>query len=122
MEEEKTKKKDLLKRFLEFAVSIIKLASDLPKNPAGFAISSQIIRSGTSIGANCNEAQDAISRKEFTKTINISLKEARETLYWLELIAMSNLLPSHKTDSLNKECNEIIAILSASVKKLKSSL
>lgn len=100
MENGKLNKKDLLERFFKFAIEIIKLAGKLPKTPAGYAIASQIIRSGTSIGANSEEAQDAISRKEFLKTINISLKEARETCYWLKIIDHSGLLPEEDISQL----------------------
>ena len=79
-------KDELLERLLSFSVKIITLASKLPRTPSGFAIAGQIIRSGTSIGANCEEAQDSSSRKEFLNKINISLKEARETYYWLKVI------------------------------------
>lgn len=122
MDNGKLRKKDLLERLFKFAINIIKLAGKLPKTPAGFAIASQIIRSGTSVGANCEEAQDSISRKEFLKTINISLKEARETNYWLRIIYSADLLLKDELDSLLQECNEIIAILTASVKKLKGTL
>ncbi len=122
MENGKLQKRDLRDRLFSFSVRIIGIATLLPKTPAGFAIASQIIRSGTSIGANCEEAQDAISRKEFLKSLNISLKEARETKYWLKIIQKTFLLPQEKLDDILKENDEIIAILTASVKKLKSSL
>lgn len=122
MEKGKLKRNNLLERFFNFAIEIIKMATLLPKTPAGFAIASQVIRSGTSIGANCEEAQDAISRKEFLKTLNISLKEAKETRYWLRIIKETELLQREKLDDILKENNEIIAIFTASVKKLKKSI
>ncbi|EKD64956.1 MAG: hypothetical protein ACD_50C00232G0005, partial [uncultured bacterium] len=76
---------DITVRCFNFGVDIVRLANKLPKTPAGFAIASQIIRSGTSVGANVVEAQDAISKKEFIRMMFISLKECRETLYWLAL-------------------------------------
>ena len=112
-------KQELLDRLLKFAVRIIRLANRLPKTPAGFAIANQIVKSGTSIGANCEEAQEALSRKDFLKTINISLKEARETRYWLKVISASELLSISLVDPELKECVEIIAILTSSVKTLK---
>ncbi len=72
-------KNELLKRLLKFSVKIIALSSKLPKTPAGYAIASQIVRSGCSVGANCEEAQNSISAKEFLHSVNIALKEARET-------------------------------------------
>jgi four helix bundle protein len=72
---------DIKFRTLKFSVLIIKLSLLLPRNAAGFAIASQIVRSGTSIGANIHEAQDSSSKKEFIHSMTISLKEARETEY-----------------------------------------
>lgn len=114
-------KYDIKIRTLEFGISVVKIASQFPKTPAGFALASQVIRSGTSIGANIAEAQDAISKKEFTKTINISLKETRETLYWLILIREVGFLDKNTLNSEINEAKEIRAILSAIVKKSKSS-
>jgi len=115
-------KKELLGRLLKFAIRIVLLSGKLPKTPAGFAIANQVIRSGTSIGANCEEAQDAFSVKDFLKTINISLKEAKETGYWLKVIKYSGLLPGEHVDRELDECNEIIAILISSVKTTKRKL
>lgn len=122
MENKKYKKTDLFDKLFNFSIKIIVLSGKPPKTPAGFAIASQIIRSATSVGANCQEAQDAISRKEFLKSINISLKEARETKYWLEIIKESKLLDEANVDYEVSECSEIIAILTKSVKTIKSSL
>ena len=120
-ENEKMKNKnDLLSRLLRFAVRIIILASKLHKTPAGFALANQIIRSGTSIGANCEEAQDAFSRKDFLKTINISLKEAKETRYWLKVIKLSGFLSASSINPELQECNEITAILITSIKTIKN--
>lgn len=122
MENGKLQKKDILERLFKFSITIIKLASELPRTPAGFAIASQVIRSGTSIGANAEEAQDAISRREFLTKMNISLKEARETRYWLMIIKESKLISGLLIEELISESNEIIAILVVSVRKLKNSL
>jgi len=109
----------LLDRLVSFSVSIIKLASYLPKTPAGFAIANQLIRSATSIGANCEEAQDALSHKDFVHSINIALKEARETRYWLKVIQLSHLVEYGLVQIELEECGEIIAILISTVKSLK---
>lgn len=106
-------------RSFQFGIRVIRLVQNLPKNQAGYAISSQVIRSGTSIGANIAEAQDASSRLDFTHCLNISLKEARETEYWLKLIVGSGLLPRHQMTPILVEIEEIIKILRTSVKKLK---
>ena len=102
------------------SVRIIKMVQELPKTPAGYAIANQIIRSGTSIGANIAEAQDASSRVDFTHCLNISLKEARETEYWLRLIVESEIQPRSKMTPLLVEIEEIVKILRASLKKLRN--
>lgn len=112
---------DIIERTLNYGVSIIKLASQLPKTPAGFVVADQTIGSGTSVGANVVEAQDAISKKEFIKIINTSLKECRETLYWLELIKRSNLLPAWKVEPHISEGKEIRAILATIIKNAKKN-
>jgi len=112
---------DLPERFLKFSVRIIRLANKLPKTPAGFAVASQLIKSGTSIGANYYEAQDASSRNDFLNKISISLREARETHYWLMVIKLSQLLPGDLVDPEIVECNEIISILVKSVKTTKKN-
>ncbi|MCL5794964.1 MAG: four helix bundle protein [Patescibacteria group bacterium] len=110
---------DITHRTREFAIVIVNLSKKLPKNPAGFAIGSQIIRSGTSIGANVEEAQDAISKKEFIHSMNIALKEARETYYWLIIIKESKLIGNSKFIFVLNENIEIIKILRTIVKKSK---
>lgn len=112
-------KRDLGERLLRFSVRIIALASELPKSPAGYALANQIIRSACSVGANFSEAQDAISSKEFLHSLNISLKEARETLYWLNVIKMSRLIQSNTVNHEIEECGQIVAILVSTVKSLK---
>lgn len=113
-------KKELFSRMTRFAVRIVLLASSLPKTLAGFAVASQLVRSGTSIGANVQEAQDASSRKDFIQKLSISLREARETHYWLDIIVMSKLLSSGNIDELQQECEEFVAILVTSLKSAKN--
>ena len=110
---------DITERTLKFAVEIIKLSNKLPGNPSGFAIANQIVRSGTSIGANIQEAQDAISKKEFIHSMNIALKETKETNFWLEVIRQSNILDQKDLENILKEICEIIKILTTIVKKAK---
>ena len=80
--------KNFLDRLLKFSVSVINLSNQLPKTPAWFAIASQFIRSGTSIGANVEEAQDASSTKDFVQKLSIALRKARETNYWLKIMQL----------------------------------
>ena len=109
-------------RLLNFSVRIILLVSKLPKTPAGFAIANQLVKSGTSIGANFMEAQDASSLKDFIQKLSISLREARETDYWLKVIEKAGLLGSKDIEGELEECNEIIAILAKSIKSSKSKV
>ena len=97
------------------------LANKLPKTPAGFAIAKQIIRSGTSVGANFVESQDASSAKDFIQKLSISLREARETFYWLKVIEKSGLLSSIEINKDLDECNQVIAILVKSIKSSKKN-
>lgn len=106
-------------RTFKLGVRIITMVKSLPRNPAGFALGNQIIRSGTSIGANIIEAQDAMSKPDFIHCMNIALKEARETDYLLKMIVESGLIPKQKMALLLAEIEEIVKILRASLKKLK---
>lgn len=115
-------KKTLSVRLLHFSVMIIKIANSLPKTAAGYVIASQIIKSATSVGANFTESQDASSMKDFIQKMNISLREARETEYWLEVIHLSGLLSVNEIEEVLRETREIIAILTATVKSSKSKL
>ena len=101
-----------------FAIRIIKLYQHLRKQSHLSDISRQILRSGTSVGANIEEAVGAQSQKDFIHKLSISYKEARETRYWLRLLKDTQVLPAQISDSLIKDCEEILAILG----KIKSTL
>jgi len=110
-------------RALEFGVRIIKFADKLPKSVAGAVLVKQLIRSGTSIGANMEEADGASSKADFINKVTIARKEARETHYWLQLIKKADLL-HHKDnivelDNLIKESDELKRVLSAIVNKAR---
>ncbi|OIP57557.1 MAG: four helix bundle protein [Candidatus Levybacteria bacterium CG_4_10_14_0_2_um_filter_36_16] len=113
---------DIDKRTLKFGVAIINFIKFLPKNTSGYCIGNQIIRSGTSIGANVEEALGAHTKSDFVYKINIAKGEARETKYWLKLISESKLLPNSTINPLLKEVDELVAILSTIVKKSKMNL
>lgn len=106
-------------RAFSFSIRIVKMARAMSKDPAGYALGSQVIRSGTSIGANIEEAQGAISKKDFIHCMQISLKEARETLYWIKVIGEAGLLPLSRTNLIVKENVEIIKILTTILKHAK---
>lgn len=104
-----------------FALRIIKLYKFL-KRKGEDVMSKQVLRSGTSIGANVAEGIFAQSRDDFASKNSIALKEARETYYWLDLLISAGYLPeSESTRTLLAECKELIAILVATVKTAKSS-
>jgi len=92
------------------------MVSALSKNIASDAVGKQVVRSGTSIGANIAEAQGAVSKKEFVYHMNIAKKEARETLFWLRIICEAELISENKLKNLIDENNQIIAILVTIVK------
>ncbi|NBC48328.1 MAG: four helix bundle protein [Gammaproteobacteria bacterium] len=83
-------------------------------------LANQLLRSGTSIGANIEEAQASQSKADFLSKYSIACKEARETLYWLRLLAATEVVPEHRLSDLLTECNELIAILTAIIRKLRS--
>ncbi|NES17947.1 MAG: four helix bundle protein [Symploca sp. SIO3E6] len=108
-------------RTLNFSIRIVNLCKFLRENGGtGYDISKQLIRSGTSIGANVEEAQNAESKPDFIHKMTIALKEARETNYWLKiLIATEKQLEARLLPILN-ESNELIAIIHAIIKNTKS--
>lgn len=112
---------DIRDRTFKFGVEIVKLVMILPKNIAGNAIGNQLIRSGTSIGANVEEAQNSGSRKEFIHGLTIALKEARETDYWLRITDEIGLIGKLRLKFALTEIKEIIKILTAIIKKTKNS-
>ncbi len=111
---------DMAERTKKFALRVIRLVDALPETPTGRTLSVQFLRSGTSIGANYREASRAGTKKHFTSILTISLREADETLYWLELLEESGIVKPNLLAPLRSECNELVAILAASVKTAKS--
>jgi len=104
--------RDIVERTFEFAVRIVKLADTLARRSRiGEKLALQIIKSGTSIGANIEEAQAAESRLDFIHKYRISLKEARETKYWLRLIVGANLLTEKSVAGLRIEADEISRVI-----------
>lgn len=110
---------DLRDRTKKFALRVIRLVSALPKNREGDVLGRQLLRSGTSIGANYREALRASSKRHFVSTLQIALREADETLYWLELIVEADIMKASRLRGLQQECDEWIAILAQTVKTAK---
>jgi len=107
---------DLKKRTKAFALRILKLVYALPKTTDGRALASQIVRSGTSVAANYRAACRARSTADFAAKMGIVEEEADETLFWLELLEESELVPAAKLAAIKQEANELIAITIASIK------
>lgn len=110
---------DLSDRFLDFAARTIALVGALPKNQVGRHIAGQLLRSGTSVGSNYEEARGAESRADFVHKLSISWKEARETWYWLRLVDRVQLIKPVRVVRLLQEANEISAILGKSLATAK---
>jgi four helix bundle protein len=110
--------RDLGPRTKMFARRIIRLYIALPKNDAAIQIlGKQALRAGTSVGANYREAQRARSKAEFTSKIGDCLKEADETLYWLELLMEESFVPAKRLQPLATEANELVAIFTTISKR-----
>ena len=109
----------LLPKSMDFAVSVIHLVKHL-KSQRESIISNQIGRSGTSIGANIREAQYANSRADFISKLQIALKEANETGYWLELLFRTNYIAEAEYQSLDSACTRICVMLIASLNTAKA--
>ena len=106
---------DIAERLIDFAVRIIRLGAALPKNQVGKHIAGQVIRSGTSVGANYEEARGAESRADFIHKVTIALKELRESLFWLKVIDRAEMLPHKRMVEIIREADELCAILTSSV-------
>ena len=109
------------KSFL-FALQIIKLSRYIKETYSEFDIARQILKSGTSIGANIREAKNAQSPMDFISKMSIALKEADETQYWLELIHASEMMPENDYLFANRDLKELIAMLTSSIKTAKTKV
>lgn len=104
-----------------FAIRIVRLYKTLTMERREYILSKQILRSGTSIGANVAESVYAISRADFLSKLYIALKETSETEYWLDLLAETGYITSEEFTSLREDCRELLLILSSITKSLKDS-
>ncbi|OQA28106.1 MAG: hypothetical protein BWY57_03548 [Betaproteobacteria bacterium ADurb.Bin341] len=102
-----------------FAIRIVRLFQWLCKERNEYILSKQILRCGTSIGANVEEASGAYSGKDFAAKIQIAFKEALETRYWLRLLHDTDYIQTSAFESLNNDCEELVRILSATTKTLR---
>ena len=113
---------DLRDRTKAFALRVMKMVDNLPRNRKAGVLSGQILRSATSVAANYRSACRSRSPSEFASKVCIALEEADETGLWLELIVESGLLPAKRLADLQKECNELTAILFASQRTARNKL
>ena len=105
-----------------FAIRIVRLYQYLSTEKKEFVLSKQLLRSGTSIGANLAEAIYGISEKDFLSKVYISLKECAETKYWLELLFKTNYLTEQQYQSINEDCTELIKLLTSIAKTISTKL
>ena len=109
-------------RTRKFALRVINLAESLPMTPAANVIRYQLLRSGTSVGANYRAACRAKSRKDFIAKLGTVEEEADESIYWMELLIESNLMPAIRLKNLIDEANEIVSVVVASIKTARDNL
>jgi four helix bundle protein len=106
----------------KFAIRIVKLYKHLCDEKKEFVLSKQILRSGTSIGANLYESEYGISKKDFLMKVYISLKECSETIYWLELLFETGYILENEFNSINNDAVELLKILTATTKTTSQNL
>lgn len=110
-------KRDLCDRTFQFASRVVRLCQGLDEKPGvARTLGRQLLRSGTSIGANVEEGQGGQSRADFVSKYSIACKEARETNYWLRLLAATDIVPEAKLKDLLEESNQLVAILTTIIK------
>ena len=102
-----------------FSIRIVRLYSFLRKEKREYVMSKQLLRSGTSIGANLAEAECAISRADFLSKVYIALKEVMETIYWLELLHETDYLTNDQYSSIHKDAEELRRMLSSTTKTMR---
>lgn len=112
----------ILGKCMNFAVRVTKLRRYLIEEKHEYDISKQLLRSGTSIGANMAESQNAASSKDFIAKATIALKEGRESLYWIELLYKTDYISSEQYHSLSADCVELLKLLTSIIKTTKSNL
>ncbi len=111
-------KPDILQRSFDFGVEVIKFVRKLPRETVSYVLGRQLVRSGTSIAANIEEAQASVSRVDFSNKMGIALKEARETNLWLRFIYKAELIHEEFINSLLDESDQIKKILGSISKKV----
>ena len=117
------KKPNVIKdKSFEFAVRIVNLYKFLAFQKSEFVLSKQLLKSGTSIGANIEEALGSQSNKEFISKLHISYRESKESLYWLKLLYKTDFINEKEFISLSKDCEELIMIIVSIIKSSKQKI
>lgn len=106
----------------DFAVRIVRLCQYLKEQKHEYVVSKQLLRSGTSIGANINEALSGISRKDFLSKMYIAFKECRETQFWLRLLYRTGYLDEREFNSIGADCTELLRMLSGITRTTSQSM
>lgn len=107
----------IVERSFEFAVRVVRLCRFLEtQDRVSRTLANQLLRAGTSIGANIEEAQAGQSKADFTAKMSIARKEARETLYWLKLLKAAEIVEAEKLNDITREADELVRILTSIVK------
>ena len=117
----KDDKRDLQERTKQFALSVIRTFSIIPKTTEAQVLGKQLLRSGTSVGANYREAYRGRSKAEFIAKCGDSLRELEETAYWLELLVDGNMIPPERLVAIRRECDELLAIFVTILKRSKDT-
>jgi four helix bundle protein len=113
---------DLKKRTKQFGLRVIKLVESLPNSQTARTIGNQLLRSGLSVGANYRAACRGKSKADFIAKAGISLEEADECLYWMEMLQEAGIVQADKLKEIMKEANELVAIFTASIKTARMNL
>ena len=114
--EHREKTANFQKRTFDYALRIVRLVESLPKSETSTILGKQLLRSGTSVGANSRAARRSRSRAEFISKLGIVEEEADESIFWIELLTAAGKIPAKKVASLLKETDEILAITVSSIK------
>ncbi len=113
---------EMKKRTKQFGLRVIKLVESLPSGQTARTIGNQLLRSGMSVGANYRAACRGRSKADFIAKAGISLEEADECLYWMEMLQEAGIVPVEKMKDLMKEADELVAIFTASIKTARANL
>ena len=119
---ENGKHNPIKEKSFQFAIRIVNLYKYLNKEKKEYVLAKQILRCGTSIGANINEAQQGQSKKDFLMKMNISLKECTETKYWIALLNATNFIDDKMKNSIMEDCIELEKLLTTIVKTTSNKI